>query len=108
MKADNLKLLDEIEQANKISKRFFGVSFFKTVTALTFVVFLGLYVSHLAYGPNSWSVVQKLQTQVDDLKTNIENLKKENAMLHKRYFDFQVVENESSRLLKGNNQQEIK
>jgi uncharacterized membrane-anchored protein YhcB (DUF1043 family) len=96
MKPENL--LDEIENANKISRRLFGVSLLKTVIALLIAVSLGFYVSNLTYGVNSWSVVQNLQAEVNDLKNNIDNLKKENAVLHKKYFDFQHLENESYRL----------
>lgn len=58
------------------------------VTSMVVVLF-GVYVSNLIYGNYSLKIVNRLEDERKYLQEKIELLKQENAMLHKRYLEWE-------------------
>jgi len=58
------------------------------VTSIVVVLF-GVYVSNLIYGNDSLKIVNRLEDERKYLQEKIELLKQENAMLHKRYLEWE-------------------
>lgn len=58
------------------------------VTSIVVVLF-GVYVSNLIYGNYSLKIVNRLEDERKYLQEKIELLKQENAMLHKRYLEWE-------------------
>jgi len=58
------------------------------VTSMVVVLF-GVYVSNLIYGNDSLKIVNRLEDERKYLQEKIELLKQENAMLHKRYLEWE-------------------
>jgi cell division protein FtsB len=52
------------------------------------VIFIGIYIASLVYGDNSLHRLNYLQNRKEAIKQEIENLKEENARLHKQYLEW--------------------
>ena len=78
----------DIEPTIKKIEELIGLSIKVFLAASMIVIFLGIYIGNLIYGNNSLQVLQSLQKEKQMLKQEIENLKKENAALHKEYLEW--------------------
>ena len=77
-------VLDEFE----VEKRGIDASFYLKVIFLTLLVlFSGLYIGDVLFGKSSLETLLNLQEDKDTLTLKIKNLKNENAILQKEYFE---------------------
>ncbi len=67
----------------------FDVKIFIAVAA---AVVIGLYVVDLAFGPKSISKLIDLENSVKIMQKKVKNLKKQNALLQKEYFELKELE----------------
>ena len=74
--------IKEIEQVLGLSIKVFAV------TAMVVVIF-GVYISNLIYGNDSLKIVTNLEEERKFLQNRIVVLKQENAILHKRYLEWE-------------------
>ena len=65
-----------------------GLSFKVFITTALVVCILGIYVANLLFGNHSLKVLQGLKDEKKYLALEIEELKKENATLHKQYLEW--------------------
>jgi len=91
----------EFEEEKDIIKRYLGISTGFFLKAVTFVVFMGIYIGIILYGKNSVDVLLKLQTYKSYLKDDIEQLKQSNAKLQKEYFELKEISGYSEKNEKG-------
>lgn len=83
---------DILEEYNDKEK---GLGFFLylKVIALAFVVLLfGLYIGDVLFGKSSLDILLNLQEDKDTLVVKIKNLKDENAILQKEYFELRQLD----------------
>ena len=66
-----------------------GLSFKIFVVTATIVVIMGIYIANLIYGNNSLHRLEYLQQEKMIIKNNIEQLKQDNARLHKQYLEWE-------------------
>jgi len=66
-----------------------GLSFKIFVVTATIVVIMGIYIANLIYGNNSLHRLEYLQKEKVIIKNNIEQLKQDNARLHKQYLEWE-------------------
>jgi len=66
-----------------------GLSFKIFVVTATIVVIMGIYIANLIYGNNSLHRLEYLQQEKMIIKNNIEQLKQDNAKLHKQYLEWE-------------------
>jgi len=66
-----------------------GLSFKIFVVTATIVVIMGIYIANLIYGNNSLHRLEYLQKEKAIIKNNIEQLKQDNARLHKQYLEWE-------------------
>lgn len=64
----------------------------KIIFLSSLVIGLGIYVGILLYGKSSLSVLNELEAKEEYLETSIKNLKDENAILQKKYFELKGLE----------------
>ena len=83
-----ISFVEDIEPAIKKIEELIGLSIKVFLATSVIVIFLGIYIANLIYGNNSLQVLQNLQKEKQVLKQEIENLKKENAALHKEYLEW--------------------
>lgn len=70
-----------------------SLSFYLKIVALFFVVLLfGLYIGDVLFGKSSLDVLLNLQQDKDTLTIKIKNLKDENAVLQKEYFELRQLD----------------
>ena len=82
-------VLDEFE----VEKRGIDASFYLKMIALALVVlFFGLYIGDVLFGKSSLDTLLKLQEDKDTLTLKIKNLKNENAVLQKEYFELRQLD----------------
>lgn len=78
--------------AKKIKRSYSFLSSIKLVCVVLFVVMLGIYVGNILFGKRSLDVMLSLQEQKDQLKRDVEILKKRNAELQKSFFELKELE----------------
>ena len=65
-----------------------GLLLYAKIIGLAFVVLLfGLYIGDVLFGKSSLDILLNLQEDKDTLMVKIKNLKDENAILQKEYFE---------------------
>ena len=69
-----------------------GLSIKVFIATAIVVVLFGVYISNLIYGNNSLRIVTNLKEERKYLQEEILVLKKENALLHKRYLEWEDVD----------------
>ena len=69
-----------------------GLSIKVFIATAIVVVLFGVYISNLIYGNNSLRIVTNLKEERKYLQEEIVVLKKENALLHKRYLEWEDVD----------------
>jgi len=91
------ELLEEFEEdINKRDSN--GPSFYlKIFSLLVLVVGFGIYVGDMLFGKSSLDVLLNLQSQKQMLSRSIENLKQENAVLQKEYFELKDLDPEQQK-----------
>jgi len=70
-------------------EKIIGLSFKIFVVIATIVVIMGIYIANLIYGDNSLHRLEYLQKEKVIIKNNIEQLKQDNARLHKQYLEWE-------------------
>lgn len=92
------EILEEFEE--EIEKREpKSISFYlKIFSLLVVVVGFGIYVGDMLFGKSSLDVLLNLQSDKQILQQSVENLKKENAILQKEYFELKDLDPDSKGL----------
>lgn len=91
----NDQLLDDEEESESLTERYFGLSTSKFLIASGFVLVLGIYLGLIFFGDNSLSVLLDLEEHQNYLTEDIERLKTENAALQKQYFELKELDSDS-------------
>ncbi len=81
-----------IELFVKKFEELFGLSLKVFLLTATVVIGLGIYIANLVYGGNSIHRLENLQRKKEIIKQEIENIKEENAKLHKQYLEWSDAE----------------
>lgn len=83
------EVLDEFNH----ERRGLGFFFYVKIATLAFVVLLfGLYIGDVLFGKSSLDVLLNLQEDKDTLTHKIQNLKEENSVLQKEYFELRQLD----------------
>ena len=70
-----------------------GLLLYAKIIGLAFVVLLcGLYIGDVLFGKSSLDILLNLQEDKDTLMVKIKNLKDENAILQKEYFELRQLD----------------
>jgi len=70
-----------------------SLSFYLKIVGLVLVVLaFGLYIGDVLFGKSSLDVLLNLQQDKDTLTSKIKNLKDENAVLQKEYFELRQLD----------------
>ena len=77
-----IDLIKKIEEILGLSIKVF------IVTSLVVILF-GVYLANIIYGSNSLEIVKNLESEREMLKKEIQLLKQENSLLHKRYLEWE-------------------
>jgi len=91
----NDQLLEDEEENESLTERYFGLSTTKFLIASGFVLILGIYLGLIFFGDNSLSVLLDLEEHQNYLNEDIERLKTENAALQKQYFELKELDSDS-------------
>ena len=81
----------DIVPAIKEMEKILGLSIKVFVVTAIVVVLFGVYISNLIYGNDSLKIVTNLEEERKFLQEEIVILKQENAILHKRYLEWEDV-----------------
>jgi len=83
-----MRFAKDIEPIIGRVEKIIGLSFKIFVITATVVVIMGIYIANLIYGDNSLHRLEYLQKEKNIIKHNIEQLKQDNARLHKQYLEW--------------------
>lgn len=86
------QLLENEEEKESLTERYFGLTTTKFLIASGFVLVLGIYLGFIFFGNNSLSVLLDLEEHQNYLIEDIERLKTENAALQKQYFELKELD----------------
>lgn len=89
------QLLENEEERESLTERYFGLSTSKFLIASGFVLLLGIYLGFIFFGNNSLSVLLDLEEHQNYLSEDIERLKTENAVLQKQYFELKELDSDA-------------
>jgi hypothetical protein len=85
------EILEEFSQDTKESSK--GVLFYLKVVLLIFIVGgFGVYVGDLLFGKSSLDVLLNLQSEKEMLEQRVVDLKEQNAILQKEYFELKDLD----------------
>jgi hypothetical protein len=79
---------DDIVPYIKKLEEILGLSFKVFLLTSLVVSLLGIYVANLLFGTHSLQVLQNLKSENQAIEFEITELKKENALLHKKYLEW--------------------
>jgi len=79
---------ENIEPTIRKIEEVLGLSFKVFVVTAVVVTLIGIYIANLLFGTYSLSVLQDLRKQEKTLERDIQNLKEENAKMHKKYLEW--------------------
>jgi len=79
---------EDIQPYIKRLEEILGLSFKVFLVTSFIVTALGIYVANLLFGNHSLQVLQNLKDEKVLMQTQIDELKKENAKLHKEYLEW--------------------
>jgi len=82
-------LANDIEPIIIRVEKIIGLSFKIFVVTATIVIIIGIYIANLIYGNNSLHRLEYLQKEKMIIKNNIEQIKQDNAKLHKQYLEWE-------------------
>lgn len=85
------EILEEYDE-KEIKKSYSFKSFFRLLAITICVVLFGIYIGNMMFGKRSLDVMLNLQDQREQLKKDVEILKKRNAELQKTYFELKDLE----------------
>ncbi len=88
---DKEELFTQIEDKQSFTQRYLGLSFSKFSLLLFLVLGMGVYIGLLLYGENSLQVYMGLSDYQNQLQTEIERLKNENAELQREFFELKEI-----------------
>jgi len=83
-----ISITNDIEPIIRKFEELLGLSFKVFILTAIVVTILGIYVANLLFGNHSLRVLQGLKDEKQHLEVKIDNLKKENAKLHKQYLEW--------------------
>jgi len=83
-----ISIKNDIEPIIKKFEALLGLSFKVFILTSLGVSILGIYVANLLFGNHSLQVLQGLKDEKQHLEVEIDELKKENANLHKQYLEW--------------------
>lgn len=89
------QLLENEEESESLTERYFGLTTAKFLIASGFVLVLGIYLGFIFFGNNSLSVLLDLEEHQNYLIEDIERLKTENAALQKQYFELKELDSDA-------------
>ena len=82
----------DIEPTIRKIEQILGLSIKVFIATAMVVILCGVYISNLIYGDNSLRVANNLEKERKYLQEEIGILKKENALLHKHYLEWEDVD----------------
>ncbi|NCD11792.1 MAG: septum formation initiator [Epsilonproteobacteria bacterium] len=85
-------VLDEFDQEKKEGSENSALFYLKLISLIVAVVGFGLYIGDVLFGKSSLDVLLNLQADKDTLSQKIQNLKEENAVLQKEYFELRQLD----------------
>ncbi len=92
------EILEELEDITKKDDQKGPLFYVKVLSLVVVVAGFGIYVGDLLFGKSSLDVLLNLQTDKGTLSQKVINLKNENAILQKEYFELKDLDPDS----KGN------
>jgi len=92
------EILEELEDITKKDDQKGPLFYVKVLSLVVVVAGFGIYVGDLLFGKSSLDVLLNLQTDKETLSQKVINLKNENAILQKEYFELKDLDPDS----KGN------
>ncbi len=84
-------VLDEFEEEGE-EGRSSALFYLKIIGLVIVVIGFGLYIGDVLFGKSSLDVLLNLQADKDTLTGKIKNLKDENAVLQKEYFELRQLD----------------
>ena len=84
-----ISITNDIEPIIRKFEELLGLSFKVFILTAIVVTILGIYVANLLFGNHSLRVLQGLKKEEQHLAIEIEELKHENAKLHKQYLEWE-------------------
>jgi cell division protein FtsB len=88
------EILEELDSKHESSRR--GTLFyFKIAFLICIVISFGIYVGDLLFGKSSLDVLLGLQNDREVLQKDVYNLKEQNAILQKEYFELRDLDPDS-------------
>ena len=68
-----------------------GLSWKKIIFIASFVIIIGVYLGNLFFGKNSVDALWQLQEYESSLAQEVKQLKQENALMQKEYFELEEI-----------------
>lgn len=81
------EILEEIEPKSTWIQKYFGISVKIFALLVVLVIGVGVYLGILLFGDNSLEVLLQLEEYESYLQREVKELKQENAVLQKEYFE---------------------
>ena len=85
------QVLDEFEDEQERGSST-ALFYLKIISLFVVVLCFGLYIGDVLFGKSSLDVLLNLQQDKDTLTSKIKNLKDENAVLQKEYFELRQLD----------------
>lgn len=85
------EILKEYDE-NEIRRSYSFKNFLRLFIITIIVILFGIYIGNMMFGKRSLDVMLNLQDQREQLKKDVEILKKYNAELQKTYFELKDLE----------------
>lgn len=85
------EILKEYDE-NEIRRSYSFKNFLRLFIITIIVILFGIYIGNMMFGKRSLDVMLNLQEQREQLKKDVEILKKYNAELQKTYFELKDLE----------------
>ena len=70
---------------------YLGLSWKKIIVIAIFVIIIGVYLGTLFFGKNSVDALWQLQEYESSLSTEVKQLKQDNALMQKEYFELKEI-----------------
>ena len=68
-----------------------GLSWKKIIVIAILVIIIGVYLGNLFFGKNSLDALWRLQEYENSLSTEVKQLKQDNALMQKEYFELKEI-----------------
>lgn len=68
-----------------------GLSWKKIIIITSLVIIIGIYMGNLFFGKNSLDALWQLQEYEGSLSSGVKQLKQENALMQKEYFELKEI-----------------